>query len=119
MIQLCSWQPEFTLHPGSRPKVLNLARYQAEKEQQWVTNAFHEAVILPRPLKLLAGLADGKLDRNELAFAMKNKLIESGVQMMGRQDQEPVSISDLNPNALAGIVDQMLTELAAKYLLEE
>jgi methyltransferase-like protein len=119
MIQLCSWQPEFTLHPGSRPKVLNLARYQAEKEQQWVTNAFHEAVILPRPLKLLGGLADGKLDRNELAFAMKNKLIESGVQMMGRQDQEPVSISDLNPTALAGIVDQMLTELAAKYLLEE
>ncbi|MEW5723978.1 MAG: class I SAM-dependent methyltransferase [Thermodesulfobacteriota bacterium] len=91
MIQLLTWQADFTLSPGPRPRLNPLAALQAGRGQAWLTNQVHEPVLLPPPLMALAKLLDGRRDRAALA----------GLLGLGNEEA----------------LDPLLSQIAAKALL--
>ena len=111
MIQLRSWQADFTVRPGDRPRASDIVLYQVSQGQRWLSNQCHEPSILPLPIMGLTPLLDGTRDRAELAGCLE-RIAEPG-------DFSKEAAGAAPPPSPEQALDQMLSRLAAKALLLE
>ena len=114
-VQLFTWQADFVLTPGDRPRLTELALFQARSGQRWLANQVHEPAILPLVLLDLASGLDGSLTHDDLADVIRERsVVNSDGSAPAGENSKPLTAEDAGRAA-----DEVLQELAGKALLAE
>ncbi len=121
MIQLQTWQPDYCLHPGERPRASPMAIYQAERGEPVVTREHTVLRELPPAMRALICLMDGTRDRASLRAALAAQAREHSMaagEDGGREGTGTASTGDEGSDAATAArfieenFDDMLLELA-------
>ncbi|MEW5725076.1 MAG: class I SAM-dependent methyltransferase [Thermodesulfobacteriota bacterium] len=118
-VQFHSWQADFTLVPGRRPRLCDLARYQLSQGQRWLSSQCHRPALLPGPLLDLARLLDGARDKEELAAFIHRGMQEGAITIQVPADQPAPTPPELSPAEIENLLNQMLARIASEGLLVE
>lgn len=108
MVELRTWQPDYVIAPGERPRAFALAAYQARQSPS-VTNLRHEMITLDAFNRHLIGLLDGKRDRSALMAALI-EMARSGRMSVRKKDEGAIT----DPDALGGILEKSLENALVK-----
>lgn len=101
---------------GERPKVSELARYQASRGLKFV-NQRHETILFDEFSRQLIRMLDGKSDRKALRGKLL-ELCESGA-LVAQQDGAPIKDREKLKAALDQMLAQALPNLARQAMLVE
>lgn len=114
VIELHSWQPDFTIDLSAKPKASPISRYQATQAHR-VTNAVHQSVTLSDFDRQLIQFLTGENDEESLVAHLTD-MVTKGVLNM-QIDQKPVTDKMMIRKAMLPTIQQQLPKLAKAGLL--
>jgi methyltransferase-like protein/cyclopropane fatty-acyl-phospholipid synthase-like methyltransferase len=113
-IELHALPSVFTTTVSEKPKVSDLARYQAASGHA-LTNLRHELAKINEPTRLLVLLLDGKNNQDDLLEKML-KMVGEG-KLVLREGEVEITEEDKQHKYAKQFLDRILTELAKRALL--
>jgi hypothetical protein len=118
MVLPMSWQADFTITPGRRPRLCPLAEYQAAKGWSWLSNQCHEPSRPAGPIMDLARRLNGRRDRSALIDYLAGEIRAGRLAVStSAEDGKTRPVRKPSRRDLENALDFMLARLAALALL--
>ncbi|MBW1880688.1 MAG: methyltransferase regulatory domain-containing protein [Deltaproteobacteria bacterium] len=102
----------FTTTVSERPVAFPMARWQVMNKVPRLTNVRHESGDADQILRQVIFLADGTRRREEIAAALVESVLASGLKVSRRDDGRPIESPEELHRVLSGVADDALQKAA-------